>query len=139
MEANYENLKPVSLAYSWHRLNVGRCLFFRISSIDDNMAMTEKQRLYDVLESISDEGIADVLAAYPSLRRRLAKVMGEKPFAYVSQKPCGCIDMAMTSDYAGRKFSDDGINDMVSRGFIRPVGVEEYNRLKMKCDSCYRR
>lgn len=69
----------------------------------------------------------------------MEKIMGEKPFAYINLKSCGCIDMAMTSDYAGRNFSDSGINDMIRRGFIRPVSIDEFNRLKMKCDSCYRK
>lgn len=100
---------------------------------------TDKQRLYDLLESISYDDLAEIVEKYPSLRNRLAKAIGVKPFAYVSQRSCGCIDMCMTSEYAERKFSDDGINDMVSRGFINPVSMTIYNQLRIKCDSCYRK
>lgn len=60
-------------------------------------------------------------------------------FAYISQKPCGCIGTMMTVEYINRLFSVDGINGMVKSGVIRPVDVAGFNALKMKCDSCYRK
>lgn len=68
-----------------------------------------------------------------------AKANHPPMFAYVSQKSCGCIDTMMTIDFALKTFSVDGMNEMIGKGIIRPVGVDEFNSLKMKCDSCYRK
>lgn len=60
-------------------------------------------------------------------------------FAFVSQRPCGCVNFMATAEWMFRHYSASEVNYFVSYGKCRAVNVDEYNRLKMKCDSCYRK
>lgn len=58
--------------------------------------------------------------------------MKDKPYAYVFLKPCRCIDFACTREYAER-------HGIALASPLSAVTLDEYNRLKMKCDHCYRK
>lgn len=60
-------------------------------------------------------------------------------FAFVSQRSCGCVAFVATSEWMFRHYSLSEVSYFVAYGKCRAVNVDEYNRLKMKCDSCYRK
>ncbi len=53
-------------------------------------------------------------------------------YAYVILKSCGCVSVAMTPEYIERW-------NVPNTPTLKPVTLAEYNRLKMKCDSCYKK
>lgn len=63
-------------------------------------------------------------------------------FAFVSQRPCGCVNFMATVEWMFRHYPGSEVSNFVACGMhgkCRAVDVDEYNRLKMKCDSCYRK
>lgn len=63
----------------------------------------------------------------------------DNTFAYVSQLHCGCVNFAATVSYTDRHITDFDLRNLLARGLIRAVTIDEWNKLKMKCEHCYRK